>query len=176
MTDPLDSSVEKVRSLHDPRVRLIEGPARGIAACLNQALTEARGSIIMRCDADDLYPKMRIREQAALLRAHPEYGAICGSFAMIDDGGRLVANLPCGLDFMEITPELKEGRVRTHLCTYAIRRESARKAGGFRAFFETAEDVDFQLRLGEVCRVAYYPLEWYLYRIHGELHNSYSGF
>jgi hypothetical protein len=41
-----------------------------------------------------------------------------------------------------------------------------RKLGGFREFFETAQDLDFQLRLGEIGRIAYVPQNWYLYRLH----------
>jgi hypothetical protein len=42
------------------------------------------------------------------------------------------------------------------------------RIGNFREYFETAEDVDFQLRLGEQCQVRYLPVDEYFYRLHGE--------
>ena len=162
-----DLSLNRVLDFRDERIRVISGPGRGIAACLNAGLAEARGAIIMRCDADDLYPEARIRQQVLWLDQHPAYDGVCGSFSMIDSQGKLVANLECGLEATDITNELVEGKIRTHLCTYAIRRSAAAKTGGFREFFETGEDVDFQLRLGEGRLIAYVPNIWYFYRVHG---------
>lgn len=145
-----DRSLQQVLKLRDDRVRVIEGPGRGISACMNTGLANARGSIIMRCDADDLYPQSRILHQVRWLEGHPEYDGVCGAFSMIDRQGNLVTNLPW-----------------THLCTYAIRSSLIRKVGGFREYFETSEDLDFQLRLDEMGRIAQLPENWYFYRLHG---------
>lgn len=161
-----DRSLEEVERIQDDRVRVVNGPGKGIAACLNTGLAAARGEVLMRCDADDLYPAGRIREQLAWLDAHPEYGAVCGSFATMDESGRVVADLVTGDLGEEITEELNSGKTRTHLCSYAIRMEVLRDLDGFRSYFVTAEDIDFQLRLGEVARVMYLPKRFYLYRLH----------
>ena len=161
-----DASLARVLAFPDKRIRVVDGPGRGISACLNAGLAEARGAIIMRCDADDLYPEMRIKQQVAWLSANPEYAAVCGSFSTIDSKGRLVSDLQCGAESREITSELREGIVRTHLCTYAIRAESMIRIGGFREYFESAEDIDMQLRLGEAWRIRYIPDNYYFYRLH----------
>lgn len=161
-----DASLARVLAFPDKRIRVVDGPGRGISACLNAGLAEARGAIIMRCDADDLYPEMRIKQQVTWLSANPEYAAVCGSFSTIDSRGRPVSDLQCGTESREITSELREGIVRTSLCTYAIRAESMIKVGGFREYFESAEDIDMQLRLGEVGRIRYVPDNCYFYRLH----------
>jgi len=161
-----DSSLERVSEFLDKRIRVIDGPGRGIAACLNAGLAEARGAFIMRCDADDLYPEGRIRQQVAWLDANPEYAAVCGAFSTIDRNDRLVSDLDCGMEPVEITAALRQGTVRTSLCTYAIRAESMSKIGGFREYFQSAEDVDLQLRLGEVGRIGYVPERFYFWRLH----------
>src|SRR3954462_13757777 len=56
-----DASPARVHALEDSRIRIVEGPGRGIAACLNTALAHAHGDIVMRCDADDLFSEHRIR-------------------------------------------------------------------------------------------------------------------
>ena len=119
----------------------------------------------MRCDADDLYPKGRIRRQVRWLEANPEYDAVCGTFSTIDHKGRLITQMRCGAAPAEITDELIHGKIRTSLCTYAIRKSLIAKVGWFREYFESGEDIDFQLRLGEAGRVAYVPEERYYYRI-----------
>src|SRR5205814_7748320 len=51
-----DGSAEVVRGIGDARVRIIPGPQKGISASFNAGLAEARGELLARCDADDLYP------------------------------------------------------------------------------------------------------------------------
>src|SRR5437868_1666996 len=60
-----DRSIEIVREVNDPRIRIIPGPQRGISAAFNAGLAEARGELIARCDADDLYPPDRLALNAA---------------------------------------------------------------------------------------------------------------
>ncbi len=160
-----DHSLEKIQAIADQRVKVIEGPGQGIAAALNVGITQIRGEIVMRCDADDLYPPERIEYQVNWLIQHPDYGAVCGNYYTIDAQGDLIIEYQCGDAETNITQELRAGQVRTHLCTYAIRANCLKKVG-FRTYFKTAEDIDFQLRLGECCQVAYLPQLLYAYRIH----------
>jgi glycosyltransferase involved in cell wall biosynthesis len=147
-------------------VRVIDGPQQGISAAMNAAVAAARGELVCRCDADDLYPPGRLQRQLRWLEAHPQFGAVCGGFATITSRGRHIADFACGDTEQEITEELRSGKTRTHLCTFLARAEMVRKAGGFRPWFVTAEDIDLQLRLGEVCRVGFEPAGAYLYRLH----------
>lgn len=165
-----DGSRARVRAAEDGRIRLIDGPGRGIAACLNAGLEAARGELVLRCDADDLYPPGRIRRQVEWLARHPGYAAVCGSFSTMDARGRAVADLgpSCGEEASDIRGELLAGRTRTTLCAFAFRREAARAAGGFREYFETAEDLDFQFRLAERGEIRYLPENAYFYRLHGD--------
>lgn len=162
-----DTSLERVCAIGDKRVRVVNGSCKGVAAAMNVGLAAARGGIIVRCDADDLYPVKRLAQQVDWLSKHPEFGAVCGSFATINTRGRPIARLDCGKDAEEITEELCNGITRTHLCTFAMRVEVLQAVGGFRQYFHTAEDIDLQLRIGELCRVWYLPDIQYHYRLHG---------
>jgi glycosyltransferase involved in cell wall biosynthesis len=161
-----DRSLDQVRRFHDERIRVIEGPGRGAPAAMNAGLANAKGSVIMICDSDDIYPPTRIRQQGQWLESHPEYGAVCGNYSTIDSKGKLIADMECGDSPIEITDELINGKLRTSFCTYAVRSSLAQKVGCFREFFEAGYDLDFQFRLGEAGRVAYVPDNWYFYRIH----------
>ena len=162
-----DRSRALVESVADSRIRLVSGPQRGIAACLNTGLQAARGAVVMRCDADDLYPPGRIREQLLWLDAHPQHGAVCGPFSTMDRAGRLIAQLGSeDAPAADIEAELRAGITRTSLCTFAIRRAVLDSVGLFREYFETAEDIDFLLRVGEACQVGYENHNRYMYRLH----------
>lgn len=165
-----DASPSFVNSLRDPRVRLLEGPRSGIAACLNVALSSARGDIFMRCDADDVYPVHRIRDQVLWLTEHVDHGAVCGPFAMMDHRGEIVSDLgPWPSDCADdVASQLLCREFSTTLCSFAIRRSAALAISGFRPYFETAEDIDFMLRLAGCERIGYAPSVTYLYRLHGD--------
>ena len=164
-----DGSREAVMAMSDARIRLIDGPRAGISACLNRGLEQARGSVLMRCDSDDVYPPGRIRLQLDWLAAHPDFIAVCAPFEMISPEGDKVAS-PLR---HEVRPDLDgarrilDGRLRTHLCTFAFRKDVAVGLGGFRPFFETAEDIDFTLRLAAAGAIGCLPAVAYLYRLHG---------
>jgi glycosyltransferase involved in cell wall biosynthesis len=162
-----DRSVEIVREVNDNRVRIVTGPCLGISMSVNTGLKEVRGEIVVRCDADDLYPPGRLSWQLQWLADHPDFGAVCGRFSSIDEQGRPLADLNSGETAEEITEELQKGITRTHLCTYAVRTELLQKIGGCRQWFRTAEDIDLQLRLAEAGRVWYEPKTCYQYRLHG---------
>jgi GT2 family glycosyltransferase len=161
-----DYSLNRVRELGDPRVRVVSNWGKGIAEALNTGLAVANGEFVSRCDADDFYPINRMAQQVHWLKQHPEFGAICGGYAAIDPKGQSLVQFDDSLTAEEITQELCAGFARTHFCTYIMRAEVLRSLGGFRPYFKTGEDIDLQLRLGEVCRVWYQPGIHYHYRLH----------
>lgn len=161
-----DRSLEQLHPFADPRLKLIPNSGKGVATALNTGLAAAQADIVIRCDADDRYPADRLRKQVEWLTQHPEFGAVCGNYGAIDAKGNLVIQFSCGAIAEEITQELRHGITRTHLCTFAIRTELLRDLGGFRPYFLNAEDIDLQLRLGEISRVWYTPDLCYYYRLH----------
>ena len=161
-----DMSLAKVHAIKDQRIRIVTGEGKGIAACFNTGLANVQGNIVMRCDADDMYPPGRIKYQAEWLNSHLDFGAICGGFSAIDRKGKHLRNVSEKRYAGEITGELNEGITSTHYCTFATRTNFLHKLKGMREYFVTAEDIDLQLRLGELGRVWFEPDTYYLYRLH----------
>ncbi len=161
-----DGSAAEVAGVDDPRIRVIDGPQRGIAAAVNAGLAAARGTVVIRCDADDLLVPGRIAAQQALLKQWPDAVAVCGGYETIDARGRPIAVLPTGDTPADISDELRQGETRTHLGTFAIRRAALEALGGARDYFVGTEDIDLQLRLGCLGPVRYVPGSIYRYRLH----------
>jgi glycosyltransferase involved in cell wall biosynthesis len=72
-----DGSLELVRSIVDPRVRLrSDGTRRGLANRLNEIAHAARGTYLARMDADDLMHPERIQRELEFLEAHPQVDVV----------------------------------------------------------------------------------------------------
>jgi glycosyltransferase involved in cell wall biosynthesis len=163
-----DGSKDYVAALSDDRVKLIDGPRTGISDCLNTGLARMRGQLFMRCDADDLFPSGRIAGQVLWMEQHPECVAVCGGFSMISSDGSIVAApFKDAVDVhLDAAKRILRGDLKTHLCAFAFRTEAVRQIGGFRPFFETAEDIDFTLRLAATGLIGFEPRNAYQYRLH----------
>ncbi len=57
---------------HDPRVRILKSPARGLVAALNDGLALCRAPLVARMDGDDVCHPQRLGRQAAFFEQHPE--------------------------------------------------------------------------------------------------------
>ena len=157
---------QAVASLNDSRMRVVTCAGHGIADALNTGTAAAQGAFWFRCDSDDLYPLDRLRSQITFLKDHPEFGAVTGSMAAMTPDGKSVANMNARSTAGEITDELRNGKARSSLCSWAVRMDIIRNTAGFRRYFLTAEDIDMQFRLGEKCRVWFEADLVYHYRLH----------
>lgn len=79
-----DASTDMTRPIletyQDCRIKVIDGPCRGISAALNIGLDVACGEYIARMDADDISYPNRFEMQVNFLNNHKEYG-LCATLA-----------------------------------------------------------------------------------------------
>lgn len=76
-----DASIEVLREIarEDERVRVLRSSERGLVAALRTGLSQARGSLIARMDADDESLPDRLIRQSTFLQNHPGIGLV-GAF------------------------------------------------------------------------------------------------
>lgn len=156
----------------DGRVRIVDGPGRGIVAALEAGRARCTGEYVARMDADDVSHPLRLAEQVARLAADPALAGLgCRAAAFpsraIRDGMRLYVAWLGSL----IEPEdlLRERFVESPLVHPAvtIRAEVLQAIGGYveRGW---PEDYDLWLRLlGRGRRLANLPALRFFWRDHG---------
>lgn len=121
-----DGTVAKLRALSDPRVRVLTREQRsGKSACLNAAIPQARGELVVLCDARQRFAPHTIPELVANF-SDPALGAVSGSLE-IDPAATGVGG---GVDLywkLEKFIRASEGRFSSTIgatgAVYAIRRE-----------------------------------------------------
>lgn len=70
------AAIAKRFATRDPRFRVLQRPARGIVASLNDGADQCRAPLVARMDADDLMHSQRLRLQVEALAAHPAWAGV----------------------------------------------------------------------------------------------------
>ena len=164
-----DRSVEiaKAIAVRDQRVIVAEGGHCGVVAQRNRGIALARADLVAMMDADDIASPDRLAVEVAFLEKHPEVCAVGAQVLRIDSDG-----LP--IDFWKL-PERHEDIDEAHIegrpgaivnPTVMMRRDVVQQIGGYRANYDSAEDYDLFLRLGEVGRLANVRGVLLRYRLH----------
>jgi glycosyltransferase involved in cell wall biosynthesis len=151
------------RARRDPRLRVVAEPHTGLPGPRNVGLRLAQGELIACMDADDISHPSRLERQVSFLDQHPEVG-LCGAWEQVLDGqsGRVWryptadADIRCWQLFRPVLPA----------SAAMMRAALAAAVGGYDPEFQTAEDYDLWVRLGERARVANVPAVLIQYRRH----------
>lgn len=87
-----DGSMDIVRSIHDPRIRVLENDCnRGIAYATNVGLKHAEGKYIALMDDDDIAMEDRLQLEYNYLESHPEIDVVGGGDISVDENGRTIS-------------------------------------------------------------------------------------
>jgi len=89
-----DDAVQRL-ARHDPRLRVVSNPGRGVSAAINAGLATAGGEFIARMDADDIALPQRLATQLEFLQGRPDL-ALCGACVEIFVDRKGVAAAPEG--------------------------------------------------------------------------------
>lgn len=131
----------------DPRARVLASAGTNLAAALNTALREGRGSLVARMDADDACHPERIDRQLAMMEAHPSLSALGTAFEVVDaNTGRTLATRRPPCDPAEVRWRLLLENVLCH-GSMMLRRDAILAAGGYDESRERAQDYELWLRL-----------------------------
>ncbi|MDR2123640.1 MAG: glycosyltransferase, partial [Desulfovibrio sp.] len=159
------SAVLEKLARRDRRIKILETHGPNLAADLNHGLRVADGEFIARMDADDVSLPERFARQTAGFQARPGLGMLGCSARYIDAAGRRGRRiaLPRGA---KTTDALYWGCPFIH-SSVMLRRSLFERHGGYRPFFQQAEDYDLWLRLHGQTEMDNLPDILLLYRLHG---------
>jgi glycosyltransferase involved in cell wall biosynthesis len=157
--------IAESRTRADLRIRVFRQARLGLVPALNRGLTESRGRLIARLDADDLAHPERLRHQSDYLDSHPAIGLL-GSWAhKIDESGSLRGKIKPPTRPDALARLLSRMNPFLH-SSVMVRSAVLRSVGGYRPAFEGAEDYDLWLRISEVTGIANLPECLLQYRLH----------
>jgi glycosyltransferase involved in cell wall biosynthesis len=132
----------------DPRIRVITQTNAGLTASLIRGCAESRGAVIARQDCGDRSHPERFKQQLALLEEGHVLVA-CATRYVTSEGDELYV---ADADGEEVRQSLlHDGPAKIHGIpshpAAMFRRDAYLAAGGYRAQFRTAQDLDLWIRL-----------------------------
>lgn len=152
-TDRSAAILERLAS-EDARIRIIAQPNGGVASAGNAGLFAARGDLIARLDSDDIALPERLAKQVAFMDAYPNVALLGTDYALIDDAGRFLTIHHQPQDNSTLQDWLLSGLIPIAHTSCMYRRDPAIRIGGYDFDFQSAEDLDLYLRLGEIGAIA----------------------
>lgn len=135
-----DGSREWLRTLTDPRLRLLENDTNlGQTGALRRGLEACRAPVVARLDADDLSEPDRFGRQLAVLDGNDRMVLVGGQALQIDASGTPFARTSLPVCAEDAAAVMVVANPFIHSCAM-FRREPALAVGGYCADFAVAQD------------------------------------
>jgi glycosyltransferase involved in cell wall biosynthesis len=162
-----DASYETLQNLaiHEPRMRILTRPNKGLVATRNELLAMARGEFIAWLDSDDRMTLDRLALQLDRFAREPGLLCLGGACTLTDPDGLPLRTHAFPTNHEDLVQAMRE-EIAFYFPSVTMRRDAAVKVGGFREPFAIAEDYDLCLRLSEIGRVGNLSEVVLLYRQH----------
>jgi glycosyltransferase involved in cell wall biosynthesis len=148
---PIDKTPEIVLSLGDGRIKLTESD-EGIVPALNRGLALARGEIIARQDADDVWLPGKMSRQVAAFDSG--LGNVIGTQMKVVQKGNQDSVTEYPLAHEEILGWFGQVKNPIGHPSVAYKRSVIDRVGGYWDFFPFAEDFDLWMRMLPYARFA----------------------
>jgi len=164
----VDSSIEIIKKINDPRIRLIQNKTnKGIAYNRNLAIKEAKGEYLAMIDGDDLALPTRLEKQITFLEKNTNYGILGTEVVKIDkDGRELNKAIKYSIPDEEIPARML---FNNYIATSSVMiRKSYIEDIKFKKDFIVAEDYEVWIRLIRRCRIGHIREPLTKYRIHDD--------
>ncbi len=148
----------------DSRIKVIDhGRREGLTRALNKGIQIASGEYIARQDADDVSTRDRLEKQVNFLEGNKKVALLGTAINVIDGKDDNLGDVEYPTSHSDIQQTLKKYNCFCH-GSVMFRGQWVSELGGYRDFFETAQDYDLWLRLSEKYEVANLRDRLYKYR------------
>lgn len=151
-----DNSVEIIKELKDPRLKLIELPKnRGVCYACNLGMQNAKGKYIKIFASDDIALPNLLQKQIDFLESNPAYDAVFSGMEVIDENGKYLPKKTKKFEKFFTNQNRSREEWLNHFffkgnClaapTMMARKELLKKVNYFDSRFSQAHDFDMWVR------------------------------
>jgi glycosyltransferase involved in cell wall biosynthesis len=162
-TSEVSATIEIFQDLLEIKVVISKLP--GLVEALNTGLQFSNGKYVARIDSDDVMDPSRIEKQFDFLEANQQTTVLGSSVIEINVHGIVIGKRDYPTDSIEMYNSLSKQCTIAHP-SVMFKRNDILKLGGYRTFFENAEDYDLWLRVRDHGTVLSLLEPLTFYRVH----------
>lgn len=166
-----DDSGKIVKTMSDPRIRLINQSNQGVSAARNKGIKEAKNEWIALLDGDDLWEKNHLEEIMRMMNKLPSSSKRKVYATSFEYSNKLNRKSPSSYsEIFEVNNYFKIARRETIIWTsiVVIHKSCFNKVGFFNESLNRGEDVDLWARLGKEYTIVKSSEITAIYRIEAE--------
>jgi glycosyltransferase involved in cell wall biosynthesis len=160
-----DATVELLRRVDDPRVRVHRCPNAGLPAARNRGIERSTGEFVSFIDADDEWTPDKLELQLRALRESPGAGLAYSWTAFIDRRGDFLFAKERSRSEGDVYEDLVRHCFLASGSNALVRRSCLEEVGGFDTTLAAAQDWDLYLRIAARWPFALVPRYQVLYRL-----------
>jgi glycosyltransferase involved in cell wall biosynthesis len=165
--DRADVTVLQILDLYSRKmsIKVLKSELPGIVHALNAGIANIENEFIFRLDADDLMYPNRMSKQLEFMKENPQVAVLGSATLVVDESENRIRESIEKTSPKDLMEELRERCAIAHP-SVVYRRNAVIEAGGYRSFYQYAEDYDLWLRIIETNLVANLPDFLTKYRQH----------
>ncbi|OJX46969.1 MAG: hypothetical protein BGO78_15840 [Chloroflexi bacterium 44-23] len=154
-----DGSENEIKSIDDPRIKIIHQENSGASSARNRGVQEARSKYIAFLDADDEWQKDTLLEFSELINNFPDHILFAQSYKIFNEKiitPPSLASIPYGW-MGTLDNYLELARISQPFCTSSvcIKKDALIKSGGFPENVKIGEDLSLWLSLDFMGKFAF---------------------
>jgi glycosyltransferase involved in cell wall biosynthesis len=165
------TTLAQLQIIKDSRLKYFESETCGYSSPLNELLRMIDSEYVAILDSDDLMVENRLELQLQHLQSNPEIAVVGSSILLIDELGNVRGKKVFQTESKDIKAQKFATLPLAHPAVLYV-RSRVLQVGGYRDFYDYAEDYDLWLRILEKFDIANIPLFLTKYRIHSHQTNS----
>ncbi len=141
-----DGTYDYLKSINDPRLRVLKNSGKGQTAGLNQALAAAQSDWIARMDGDDCSHPNRFDAQWKLASAQPDLALVTCDYMICDENLKEIAEIRIDPERPEKVFDYLKNR-NNPFCHPTILFKKSAAPGGYDERLKNAQDMDLYGKL-----------------------------
>ena len=145
----VDNSLEVIKNLSDPRIRVLQQTNQGVGSARNKGMTEARYDWIALLDADDAWTPYHLSELAKIISTYSNSGMVATNYLKINTNVNppvIYEDKPSNIRRIDYFLEASKGRSQVWSSCVAISKEAFNNVGGF-SDRKRGEDLEYWVKI-----------------------------
>ncbi len=143
-----DSTLEILKTINDPRMKLFSKTNTGLIDSLNYGLTKCNYDIVMRMDGDDEIKESKIKTQLNYFKTR-NYILLGTGAEIIDNNSRVKKIIDVPEDNINILNNMKNLKTSLIHPSIMFYKDAIIKSGGYDSKFDVAEDFELYFRISK---------------------------